>query len=80
MTYLFGIRNFASRLEMNSVERDVAYYQRRAEEEVERARCATDPKRVSLHWELAELLLQRVSDLQSGPVAVDDRQGDPDVA
>ena len=49
---------------MNAIEDDIQYYQRRAEEEVARAQCATDPKTVSLAYELAELLLKRVFDLK----------------
>lgn len=47
---------------MNVSEDDVQYYQRRAEEELARAQQAVDPKIVSLHYELAELFLERVSE------------------
>jgi hypothetical protein len=39
---------------------DRNYYQRRAEEEVERARCSTDPRIVEVHYRLTELYLDKV--------------------
>lgn len=39
---------------------DEAYYQRRAEEEIERARRSTDPRVVHVHYRLTELYLDRV--------------------
>ena len=39
---------------------DVAYYQRRAEEEVERARLATDPRSVQFHYAMTELYLEKL--------------------
>ena len=49
---------------MSQAEDDVQYYQRRAEEEIARAQCAVDPEAVSLHYQLSELLLARVSELK----------------
>ncbi len=49
---------------MNDSEDDVQYYQRRAEEELARAQQAVDPEIVSLHYELAELFLERVSGIR----------------
>jgi hypothetical protein len=43
---------------MSADDRD--YYQRRAEEEVERARCSTDPRIVEIHYRLTELYLDKV--------------------
>lgn len=48
---------------MNDIEDDLQYHQRRAEEELARAQQAVDPKIVSLHYELAELFLERVSEI-----------------
>jgi hypothetical protein len=39
---------------------DEAYYQQRAEEEVERARRSTDPRVVDFHYRLTELYLDKV--------------------
>ena len=39
---------------------DEAYYQRRAEEEVERARRSEDPRIVDFHYRLTELYLDRL--------------------
>jgi hypothetical protein len=49
---------------MNDIEDDLQYHQRRAEEELARAQQAVDPKVVSLHYELAELFLERVSEIR----------------
>ena len=43
---------------------DEAYYQLRAEEEVERARRSTDPRVVDFHYRLTELYLERVHGAQ----------------
>lgn len=59
-----GKTNLAGAREMNDIEDDVQYYQRRAEEEVARAQQAADPRTVSLHYELAELFLERVSEIK----------------
>ena len=40
---------------------DAEYYQSRAEQELERAQKATDPKVVAAHYALAELYLERVA-------------------
>lgn len=45
---------------------DEAYYQRRAEEEVERARASEDPRIVRFHYALSELYLDRIHDRQPG--------------
>ncbi len=42
-------------------DQDLEYYQKRAEEEVERARRAQSPAVVTVHYELAELYLARIS-------------------
>ena len=39
---------------------DEAYDQKRAEEEIERARRSTDPRAVQLHYRLSELYLDRL--------------------
>jgi len=39
---------------------DRAYFERRAEEEIERARECTDPRTVAIHYALSELYLERI--------------------
>ena len=44
---------------MDEKESDAAYYQRRAEQEIELAQRAQDPGAVAAHYKLAELYLER---------------------
>ena len=39
---------------------DRAYFERRAEEEIERARESVDPRTVAIHYALSELYLERI--------------------
>lgn len=39
---------------------DRTYFERRAEEEIERARESTDPRTVAIHYALSELYLERI--------------------
>lgn len=52
-------------------EDDGAYYQRRAEEELAQAQRSSIPEVVAAHYKLAELYLERLSQLSGG---------DPDVS
>jgi len=49
------------RMEAEVNDTDSEYFQRRAEEEVERAKDATVPEVVAAHYALSELYLQRVN-------------------
>lgn len=44
-------------------QNDTAYFQRRAEEEIEAAKRSVDPNVVALHHRLAELYLERVAQM-----------------
>lgn len=39
---------------------DRAYFEQRAEQEIERARESTDPRTVAIHYALSELYLERI--------------------
>ena len=41
-------------------DEDRAYFERRAEEEIERARESSDPRSVAIHYALSELYLERI--------------------
>ena len=41
-------------------EEDCAYFERRAEEEIDRARESADPRSVAIHYMLSELYLERI--------------------
>ncbi len=52
---------FASlELESPVKDEDRAYFERRAEEEIERARESADPRSVAIHYALSELYLERI--------------------
>ena len=59
--------SFAS-LELGSLvkDEDRAYFERRAEEEIERARESTDPRSVAIHYALSELYLDRIAEAPGG--------------
>ena len=50
----------ASGSDLPVADEDRAYFERRAEEEIERARECTDPRTVAIHYTLSELYLERV--------------------
>lgn len=56
---------------------DRAYFERRAEEEIERARESDDPRSVAIHYALSELYLERV-DAASGEEEAEANADDED--
>lgn len=50
---------------MQTIEADIAYYQRRAEQEVKLAQQSDDPAVVAAHYQLAQLYLDRVANLDA---------------
>lgn len=73
----------ASEPDLRVTDDDRAYFERRAEEEIERARESDDPRSVAIHYALSELYLERV-DAASGEEEADadaaDDAGRPIVA
>lgn len=47
-------------------DEDRAYFERRAEEEIERARESADPRSVAIHYALSELYLERIAEAPGG--------------